>query len=211
MNEEAPPSTRLPGSVRKYKNGKIENEQTYTLKLSKEFKPFVKKLPNTQGSDKRHDIKSTDLGKNIFDSDRKKANNFDDVLGTETSYNTSSKSVNKIEGETISYLKDSENRKKNVELVKKEFGALADLLNVKKTDEDDTFKIDLFVKKKSTMKKQDSGKQIIENEYEDDYIDIERDMDGVEKVKKMFDDFDMNSGGGGDDNLLDLMDMASQK
>jgi hypothetical protein len=157
------------------------------------------------------DIKTTDLGKNIFDTERKKAANFDDFLGSESSYtNNSTKQITKFESEQNS-LKNTENRKKNIDMVKKEFGALADLLNVKSTSENETFNIDLFVKKKNNKKSNLNNKPINEeDEYDENYIDIERDMDGVEKVKKMFDDFDVNENKN-DDDLLDLMDMASSK
>jgi hypothetical protein len=164
-------------------------------------------------------VKTTDLGMNIFDSDRKKATNVEDFMGTETSFNSSSK-VNtvKSDNEKISYLKDTEDRKKNIDLVKKEFGALADLLNVKSTNDDEIFNLDLFVKKKNTKKQistnikgkieEDEGDQ-----YDENYIDIERDLDGIEKVKKMFDNFDVNAKDNNNeaDDLLDLMDMAANK
>jgi hypothetical protein len=158
---------------------------------------------------------------NLFDTDKKKpTTNIDDFLGTESSYNsTSVSSSNKPKqvttGESIPYLKNDEDRKKNIDLVKKEFGALADLLNVKKTNEDETFKIDLFSKKKNTNTNKNISKNLNninedDNEYDENYIDIERDMGGVEKVKKMFENMDMESQDD-DDNLLDLMDKAAKK
>jgi hypothetical protein len=110
------------------------------------------------------------------------------------------------QNQTKSYLDNTEERQKNIEYVKKEFNQLADLLNVK-SESDNTFKIDLFSGKKRTTQ----GNEI---EEEEDFIEIEREKetDTMEKVKGMFDDFDVKPTENDDyDDLLDLMDRASKK
>jgi len=109
-----------------------------------------------------------------------------------------------------SFIKDStENRKQNTEATKKEFNDLADFLNIKSSQEKVTsgnsgqfFKIDLF---SNNNKKPNPN--IIDKDDDYDIIDIERDNTNLDKVKNMFDDFDLNNSQEQDD-LLDLMDFA---
>lgn len=113
-----------------------------------------------------------------------------------------------------SYLQNAENRKKNIEATKKEFNDLADFLNIKTSDDKarsgnsgQLFKIDLF---SNNNKKPNSNKN---NDKDDDYdiIEIERDNNSnLNKVKNMFDDFDLNKNEEQDD-LLELMDLACKK
>jgi hypothetical protein len=109
-----------------------------------------------------------------------------------------------------SFIEDiTENRRQNTEATKKEFNDLADFLNIKSSQEKVTsgnsgqfFKIDLF----SNINKKPNRNRI---DKDDDYdiIDIERDNTNLDKVKNMFDDFDLNNNEEQDD-LLDLMDFA---
>ena len=98
------------------------------------------------------------------------------------------------------YLEDHENRKKNIETVKKEFNSLADLLTVKSTNEKQIFKIDLFKNDKSNS-----------NNKDDEIIEIERESYDLKKAKGMFDDFDIKNTNEYDDDLLDLMDKVTSK
>lgn len=112
-----------------------------------------------------------------------------------------------------SYLHDTENRKKNIEATKKEFNDLAGFLNIKSSDDKYSsgispqyFKIDLFSNNNKNSNVNKPGKN-------DDYdiIDIERDNNAnIDKVKNMFDDFELDNNQE-DDDLLDLMDLACKK
>ena len=86
----------------------------------------------------------------------------------------------------------------------KDFNELSELLSVPKSSEAGTFKLDLF----------GTSKKGVGNQEEEDYIEIEREDN---KIKKKFDEcFDMdkqnidNNANEGEDDLLDLMDMATQ-
>ena len=113
------------------------------------------------------------------------------------------------------YLQDTENRKKNIEATKKEFNDLADFLNIRSSDEKASssnsgnfFKIDLF----SNNNKKPNSNSTNDKDNDDDIIEIERDNNvNLNKVKNMFDDFDLNNDNEEQDDLLDLMDLACKK
>jgi hypothetical protein len=108
-----------------------------------------------------------------------------------------------------SYLDDTnEERKTNVLIVKKEFNALADMLNIQNKSESNTFKLDLF---KVPNKSNNLGFRSDSQNDDDDMIEIERHTSGIDKAKGMFDDFDIGDKKNDDDNLLDLMDIATNK
>ena len=107
----------------------------------------------------------------------------------------------------------TEEHKKNIIIVKKEFNDLSDLLNVKTTNEGNTFKLDLFKMKSSHNKNSyitSSNEQENDN---DDIIEIERESN-IDQIKNKFEDcFKIEESGKNqcEDDLLDLMDMASGK
>lgn len=115
-----------------------------------------------------------------------------------------------------SYLQDIEIRKKNVEATKKEFNDLVDFLNIRSSDEKVSsansgqfFKIDLF---SSNSNKKPNSNKINDKDEDYDIIEIERyNNANVNKVKNMFDDFDLNDNNQEQDDLLDLMDLACKK
>jgi len=105
---------------------------------------------------------------------------------------------------------DNDYRKRNIEATKKEFNDLADFLNIRSSNDNDSsknsnllFKIDLFSSK--------NNKPISKaGEKDDDYdiIEIERDNNqNIKKVQNMFDDFNLKNNEEQDD-LLELMDLA---
>lgn len=127
-------------------------------------------------------------------------------LNSNARNNLASDSFNKV-----NYMEDVETRKKNVELVKKEFNDLADFLNIKSSEDKNAssnqlFKIDLFAGKNKKPSAQRPG-----NDDEYDVIEIERDNnENLNKMKNMFDDFNLKQNNDEDD-LLDLMDFASKR
>ena len=100
------------------------------------------------------------------------------------------------------YLND-EKRKKNVEVVKKEFNALADLINIDNSNEKKLFKVDLFP---DTNKKGPSTN-------EEDCINIDRvENDNIKKIKDFFDDvLEKEESNNDESDLLDLIDLAVSK
>jgi hypothetical protein len=234
MDELAPPAVKLPGIVVK----NIQNNFTYYLDLK------LTPLYQANQSKERVDIITTQLGGNIYLSDRKSVNTEQDCSSTQNnaipkcstvvsdsssstvikqtsltnkndSSSTSNATVNlttNIYNKTkqpVSYLEDSKLRNENIQNVKKEFSQLADLLNVKTAKEDQVFKLDLFKLNNRKNNNFNSG-----DDYDDEpgYIEIERvKYDKLDKIKGMFDDIDLNNAGEGEDDLLDLMDIASSK
>lgn len=223
MNEIAPPGVSAPGNVTHHKpNGDISKKYSLDLKLSYLFKE--------NKSLERVNIVTTDLGYNIYESEKRhNKENFDpfsnahttqtqaieynpgnSVMNTDRVIGQERNSVDNIKSPISQERKDyvnDENRKKNVEVIKMEFGQLSDMLNShqNKNDHHLIFTIDLFKSKNS------KGKNSTQEECEEDYIEIERE-NNLDKVKSMMDNFkiDDNQEDGGDD-LLSLMDQATNK
>jgi hypothetical protein len=216
----SPPGVILPGSVVKYKtNGVVESE----YKINIETASFYQK----NNSSERLKIKSTLLGENMYDSERKSkflkhgsdsnntvANNQikksfienASSLAAVTELNARESCNEDVVSGSMSYVEDTEKRKANLEYLKKEFGSLADLLNVpvRNEQESDIFKIDLFSMRtlKGGVKNKDNDDEI--------YVEVER-QNNLDKIKNMFDDMNIESNPKEDeDDLLDLMDMASK-
>lgn len=226
MNETAPPAVKKPGMVMKYhRNGEVDNGYNIPLKLSQFYEPS--KIIE------RVNVITTELGGNIYLGNKKK--NLDESLANEQqktvqndksssnsinnvikNTNTSQQTITKNSNSNVgySYLKDTQKRKENVELIKKEFGQLSDLLGVNKNkNESLIFKFDLFKNSSSNNAEINSNKNDV-----DDFIEIEREKENInlDKIKNMFDDFTVkedntNNNENEYDDLLDLMDMAANK
>jgi hypothetical protein len=220
FGECSPPGVILPGSVIIYKtNGDPESE--YNLKI--ETASIFEKNNSTE----RIKTQTTSLGDNLYNGERKsKLSKNDHETNTSAIDNKTKDSIldnsnrmfqlNPVDSivsnndntvtESLMYAEDTEKRKANLEYLKKEFGNLADLLNipVKNDQESDSFRIDLF-----SMNIQ---KGIIKNknEVEVNYLEVERE-NNLNKIKSMFDEIKVdNNSKDDDDDLLDLMDMASK-
>ena len=236
MNEKAPPLVNKPGVIKEFdSNGKVTKEDFIELKLSSlyiansnknrmanfdtvlglnifsnETKPFIlgKKVSQQEVAGAPEPVKvdsppakdmtkefgfnnKTEVKKN---SDIKESGLFDEKQ--------IEKSIN-AQPEKKPVL-SSEQKKIISKSAIKDFNELSELLSVPKSSEAGTFKLDLF----------GTSKKGVGNQEEEDYIEIEREDN---KIKKKFDEcFDMdkqnidNNANEGEDDLLDLMDMATQ-
>ena len=236
MNEKAPPLVNKPGVIKEFdSNGKVTKEDFIELKLSSlyiansnknrmanfdtvlglnifsnETKPFIlgKKVSQQEVAGAPEPVKvdsppakdmtkefgfnnKTEVKKN---SDIKESGLFDE--------RKIEKSIN-AQPEKKPVL-SSEQKKIISKSAIKDFNELSELLSVPKSSEAGTFKLDLF----------GTSKKGVGNQEEEDYIEIEREDN---KIKKKFDEcFDMdkqnidNNANEGEDDLLDLMDMATQ-
>ena len=236
MNEKAPPLVNKPGVIKEFdSNGKVTKEDFIELKLSSlyiansnknrmanfdtvlglnifsnETKPFIlgKKVSQQEVAGAPEPVKvdsppakdmtkefgfnnKTEVKKN---SDIKESGLFDE--------RKIEKSIN-AQPEKKPVL-SSEQKKMISKSAIKDFNELSELLSVPKSSEAGTFKLDLF----------GTSKKGVGNQEEEDYIEIEREDN---KIKKKFDEcFDMdkqnidNNANEGEDDLLDLMDMATQ-
>jgi hypothetical protein len=246
MNETAPPSVKKPGDITHFNSkGNISKEYNINLKLSSDYQQ--------DKNIERVNIITTELGENIFSSEKKNKNNSSNNNFTSSSSygNTSNTSINKNSNittpnnsslnynpssitkinttntnnvnnnssnsnispnqKTYSYLNDTEKRKENIEKVKKEFGQLADLLNLNTQvqDQSQVFKFDLFAKKGLNSFNKNQNEDYSNNNEDEDFIEIERE-NNLDRIRNMFNDFDLNKEGNNDgDDLLDLMDMAA--
>ena len=236
MNEKAPPLVNKPGVIKEFdSNGKVTKEDFIELKLSSlyiansnknrmanfdtvlglnifsnETKPFIlgKKVSQQEVAGAPEPVKvdsppakdmtkefgfnnKTEVKKN---SEIKESGLFDE--------RKMEKSIN-AQPEKKPVL-SSEQKKIISKSAIKDFNELSELLSVPKSSEAGTFKLDLF----------GTSKKGVGNQEEEDYIEIEREDN---KIKKKFDEcFDMdkqnidNNANEGEDDLLDLMDMATQ-
>ena len=154
-------------------------------------------------------VSTTDLGSNLYIKEKKTKE-----IKDSQEYSNINQSLNQkpfessykpkpVEEVGSSYIKDV-NRKINVEAVKKEFKALADLINVDNSNDKKQFKIDLFPE--SNNKNRSSFA-------EDDCINIDRlENNNIKKIKDFYDDIlDEAVEDNNEDDLLDLMDLAVLK
>lgn len=224
MNEKAPPLVNKPGVVKEFdSNGNVTKEDFIELKLSSLY--IANSNKNRMGNF------DTVLGLNIFSNETKPF-----ILGkkveagapgpvkvdsppvkdmtkefgfnnkTEVKKNSDIKESGLFDEKKIEKkpVLSSEQKKIISKSAIKDFNDLSELLSVPKTSETGTFKLDLF----------GTSKKGVGNQEEEDYIEIEREDN---KIKKKFDEcFDMdkqnvdNNANEGEDDLLDLMDMATQ-
>lgn len=221
MNETAPPSVIRPGLVRKYCNTSVIEQYQINLKLSSDYVGF--------NSNQRLNIYTTELGSNIYTQEKKSnekketqdnlnshydnniqendPDNIEQKVFSEEKSNT--KNVSKYDySNTNDYLKNDDGRKENIQLIKKEYGHLADLLTVKNSDESNTFKLDLFKRKFTSNLKYQSNQS---EDEDNDFIEIEREGN-FNNIKQIFDEIKISeSNNEQQDDLLDLMDMVSNK
>lgn len=230
MNEKAPPLVNKPGVVKEFdSNGNVTKKDFIELKLSSLY--IANSNKNRMGNF------DTVLGLNIFSNETKPfilgkkveagapgpvkvdsppvkdmTKEFGFNNKTEVKKNSDIKESGlfdekKIEKNISTEKKpvlSSEQKKIISKSAIKDFNDLSELLSVPKTSETGTFKLDLF----------GTSKKGVGNQEEEDYIEIEREDN---KIKKKFDEcFDMdkqnvdNNANEGEDDLLDLMDMATQ-
>lgn len=220
MNEKAPPLVNKPGIIKEYdSNGNIIKENFIELKLSSVY------IANSNKN--RMANFDTVLGLNIFSNDTKpyivgKMVIQQEVAGAPEPVKVDSPPAkdmtkefgfnNKNEQKKIEKSVNSQPEKKTVlsseqkkiisKSAIKDFNDLSELLSVPKTSEAGTFKLDLF----------GTSKKGVGNQDEEDYIEIEREDN---QIKKKFDEcFDIDKqnvdNNANEDDLLDLMDMATQ-
>ena len=220
FGELSPPGVIQPGSVIKYKtNGDPDCEYNLNIETASYF---VK-----NNSIERIKTQTTSLGENLYNGERKSKlpkndhenNDMEKDNKTKDSIVNNSNRIDEITPvdnivsnndntmtENLTYIEDTEKRMANLEYLKKEFGYLADLLNVpvKNNQESDSFRIDLFsMNFKNKIIKNNDDVNI-------NYLEVERE-NNLNKIKSMFDEIKVeNNTKDDDDDLLDLMDMASK-
>ena len=236
MNEKAPPLVNKPGVIKEFdSNGKVTKEDFIELKLSSlyiansnknrmanfdtvlglnifsnETKPFIlgKKVSQQEVAGAPEPVKvdsppAKDMTKEFGFNNKTEVKKNSDIKESRLfDERKIEKSIN-AQPEKKPVL-SSEQKKIISKSAIKDFNELSELLSVPKSSEAGTFKLDLF----------GTSKKGVGNQEEEDYIEIEREDN---KIKKKFDEcFDMdkqnidNNANEGEDDLLDLMDMATQ-
>lgn len=236
MNEKAPPLVNKPGVIKEFdSNGKVTKEDFIELKLSSlyiansnknrmanfdtvlglnifsnETKPFIlgKKVSQQEVAGAPEPVKvdsppAKDMTKEFGFNNKTEVKKNSDIKESRLfDEKQIEKSIN-AQPEKKPVL-SSEQKKIISKSAIKDFNELSELLSVPKSSDAGTFKLDLF----------GTSKKGVGNQEEEDYIEIEREDN---KIKKKFDEcFDMdkqnidNNANEGEDDLLDLMDMATQ-
>jgi len=157
---------------------------------------------------------TTELGSNLYVKEKRNKEIKEESISQSESMvnkqiidNYSGKIKENASENSNSYLND-EKRKKNIEVVKKEFNALADLINVDNSNEKKLFKVDLFPENNNNNVHK-KGQSVPE----EDCINIDRvENDNIKKIKDFFDDvLEKDENKEDESDLLDLMDLASSK
>ena len=240
MNEIVPPLVGKPGEVKIYDENGKSSEDYFELKLTKFYKKnnnnernknfctdlglnmFSDKKPriiprdesNTLSSLKVNNISREDIFNKKENIKEKKNEEIkeDKKIKEEKKNNKKEESndnKNNFKESELFYNSDYNNqlgdelKKRLSKNTKKEFNDLADLLAVPSND-NGTFKIDLF----ATTKKKNTGDL---DEYDDDYIEIPREENIIKKFDNAFTGIINNDNDNNEDDLLDLMDMASKE
>lgn len=229
MREQSPPGVNMPGKVVKYNlQGETVEENMLAINTAAFYEKNESteriKIISTALGENIYDTESkATMDKNkihptTIDRNDNKTFNLSGFTSENNSPNVKMnvekfpvKNNNMISDDTqrnsmiqdISYY-DDEKRKVNVDYLKKEFGQLADLLNVptKRNDDDETFKIELF-----KMRAGDKFTNKANEDYEV-YIEVERENNNLDRIRSMFDDMKVEEErkDDDDDDLLDLMD-----
>jgi hypothetical protein len=156
---------------------------------------------------------TTELGSNLYVKEKRNkemkeesTSHSESMVNKQIIENYPGKIKENVSENSNSYLND-EKRKKNIEVVKKEFNALADLINVDNSNEKKLFKVDLFPENNNNVNKK--GHSVPE----EDCINIDRvENDNIKKIKDFFDDvLEKDENKEDESDLLDLMDLASSK
>ena len=238
MNEIAPPLVGKPGEITIYDENGKSSDDYFELKLTRFYKKnnnnernknFCTDLGLNMFSDKKPRIIPRDESNTLKEqkvNDLSKEFNLDKKEDIKEKAKDEKSEDKKIKYENKNEKKEEEidnrNNMKSSELfsfnnsqlpddlkkrlsqnTKKEFNDLADLLIVPSND-NGTFKIDLF----ATNKKRNYDCLI---DSDDDYIEIPREENIIKKFDNAFTGLINNDNDNNEDDLLDLMDMASKE
>lgn len=206
INNNIDPLKNYDKDIKNDSNSNKEKNSFFENNLSPKNPSLENKLRINNELDKILQPGNKNSEENLYKENNKINNRLVDSSHNDSFKNKQSNQMNS----KCNYLDDTETRKKNIEVLKKEYNDLADFLNIKSSDDkistnlsNEIFKVDLFTNKNKLKNNP--------KDEEDEIIEIERDNQNLNKVKNMFDDFNIDQENNEEDDLLDLMDLACKK